>query len=161
MTRKVKDAFKDIKAKIKRYGIAQIVATIATIYGYSLSFRLFGSTIFSAYFAVFCDAIAFYLVMIIQQIYIDYNQRTGGYSQYGVRGIIKTFKSLLNEFSGPEFLDTLIFSPILINFGNRFFGQVGIVLSKWISDGFFIYLSHRKRKSIVADSVEKTFVLDN
>ena len=124
---------------LKRYGPAEIFATIGALIGAFSVFALSKNQIISAYAGMIGENIGYYGTLIfsdaLKSIRIHKKKKT----KYGFRTIAEDARNIILEFGFSEALDSLLVRPfcmyifpvILNNYG------IGIIIGKIVADVIF------------------------
>lgn len=140
-----------IKEWVNRYGYAEIIAIMATYFGYFSTILVFeDSPMFAAFMGSVCEFIGFFAFIFIREFANDYRKRILKREMYGSKGFIITCIHIITEFGPAELVDTIFIRPSCIALGVYFFGPIfGILSGKLVSDIAFyipVILSYEFRK---------------
>ncbi len=118
---------KKLSEWVNRYGPAEVIGTIAAVFGAAIAYRLTDNEIASAYAGSISETIGFYSVMISRE-----------FKRYTRGNHLEVTKNLLLEFGPSEILDSFLTRPLFMGLGLHYLGQGwGLIAGKLAADIIF------------------------
>lgn len=115
-----------------RYGTAELVGTVTTVFGTWAVYYTTGSLLLAAFLGAQFEIIGFYTWLFWK----DYSKAV---EQSGDVEILNIFKNLFIEFGLSELLDTLFVRPFFLYWTPIVLGNIilGVIIGKILSDILF------------------------
>lgn len=140
---------------VRRYGIAEIAATVAAVTAAQWTLALTGSEIAGAYGGTVGEGLGFYGVMVVRELLADRRAARTARRSYSLGGVARTAAHLALEFGPAELADSGVVRPLAMAAGTRLLGlEWGVLIGKLVADLLFYLtvMSAHDLRSIVARS---------
>jgi FHA domain len=120
----------------RRYGLAEVVGTLALILAALAIQRATGSILAAALAGSLAEAAWFYGVLLVREFRLEKRDaRVGGFE---ARALRELGRDLLLEFGAAERLDGLVLRPLCLGLGLLFIGDwLGLLVGKIVADLLF------------------------
>ena len=120
----------------RRYGLAELLGTLALVLAALAIQRVTGSIVAAALAGSLAEAAWFYAVLLVREYRQERNEaRIGGFE---ARPLRELGRDLLLEFGAAERLDGLVLRPLALGLGLGYIGGwLGLVVGKIVADLLF------------------------
>jgi len=127
-----------LKSWLTRYGLSEVLGTIAAVGIAGVVKGLTGSNIAAAYAGTMAENVMFYGVMFLRETIKGAHEAGARGRPYGNEDLFRVMHGMLLEFGAAEVLDSLLLRPAMMALGMRFIGgHLGALAGKLASDVAF------------------------
>jgi hypothetical protein len=124
-----------LRSWVGRYGVSEVLGTVAAVGVASSIKELSGSTVAAAYGGTVAENVMFYGVMFLRETIRGAHAAGARGRHYGNADLFRLLHGMVLEFGAAEVLDTLILRPLLMGLGIQFLGSgLGALLGKLAAD---------------------------
>ncbi len=127
-----------VRTWVSRYGLAEVLGTVAAVGAATSLFQVSGSTLASAYAGTIAEFVVFYGIIFLRETIRGAHVAGAQGRPYGNTELLRVVHGMMLEFGVAELLDTLILRPIMIGQGMRLLGPgMGSLVGKLLADALF------------------------
>lgn len=127
-----------IRGWLSRYGLPEILGTVAAVGAATSVYQLTGSTIAAAYAGTAAECLVFYGIIFLRETIRGAHVAGAQGKAYTSIDLLRVLHGMMLEFGAAEALDSLLLRPLIIDQGMRLLGPgAGSLAGKLAADILF------------------------